>query len=59
LIRGDVDVVFRCGVKARLSPSAYGELVGAHSRCLLRLTSCSGDTAYLRYTDGKYLLSLA
>jgi FkbM family methyltransferase len=36
LIRGDVDVVFRCGVKARLSPSAYSWLANAYRDGLIK-----------------------
>ena len=52
LIKGDVDVVFRCGVRARLSPLTYSWLVSRHGRGSLRLASCGDDAAYLRYTHG-------
>jgi len=47
LIRGDVDVVFRCRVKARLNSSAYSWLANAYRDGVISLSSCYDDTIYL------------
>ncbi|ADY01281.1 hypothetical protein VMUT_1075 [Vulcanisaeta moutnovskia 768-28] len=46
LAKGDVDVTFRCGVGARLSPSAYSWLVNAYRNGLIGRVDYVGG-AYL------------
>ncbi len=52
LARGNVDVTFRCGVKARLSPLIYSWFASAYRDGLLNLVSCSNGTVYLSYGYG-------
>jgi len=43
LARGSVDVTFKCGVKAKLTPSTYASLVNYYRDGLVKLKSCSND----------------
>jgi len=54
-VQGDIDVVFRCGFRARMNLNIYGFFVSNSG--LMRLLSCS-DGVWFRYGEDSKLVDL-